>query len=61
MLSRPGALPRLLAAAAQQRRLTTGAGAEMAAALQSGATMARLPPALSFDDLASVLAQARDR
>ncbi len=53
MLSRPGALPRLLAAVGHR----SGGGEALPAALQAGATMARLPPALSFDDLSSLLAQ----
>lgn len=53
VLSRPGALPRLLAAVGHR----SGGAEALPAALQAGATMARLPPALSFDDLSSLLAQ----
>lgn len=53
MLSRPGALPKLLAAVGHR----SGGGEALAPALQAGATQARLPPLLDFDDLASLLAQ----
>jgi hypothetical protein len=51
VLSRPGALPRLLAAAGHH------ACEALPGALRAGATMARLPGALSFDDLSALLAQ----
>ena len=55
VLGRPGALPKLLGAAADAAH---PAAPGLADAIQSSITMARLPRALSFDDMSAVLAQA---
>lgn len=52
VLGRPGALPKLLGAAGAGRAAVPG----LAEALQGSITMARLPGALSFDDMSAVLA-----
>lgn len=54
MLNRPGALPKLLSIIANSNS-TLGAGDALPLTLQGSLMMARMPTALSFDDMSAIL------